>query len=258
MQLTLNLSRFHTSPASELGPLLEAVASESDDGAVDAMLAVLRNRALRLIRSGSSSDLSAEAAVLNRYLFSRAGRALQSRDASRHTRIRMIAEMVGEAGQRTDSVFLSAVLSSHTKYARPIVEMLSRAGSEGLPRKQLLQKLNVEESHLSHILADLQDADVIVKYRRPGKKEVRVGLGPAGREIVGTTLLPEWFSCTLKIFRDAADGTQPRDSQIVQTLEKSGVPSKMIADHVVQFASELARGATGNREARVGLPVDRE
>jgi len=218
------------------------MADESDE-AVDAAIAMLRNRALRLLRTGSSSDLCNEAEVLNRYLYSRLGRQLQSRSAEVHARLRTIADMLSEASRRVDSVFLSAVLSSHKKYAEKILEILSPAGTDGVPRQKLLGELEIEQSHLSHVLADLEDADVIVRYRHPGKKEVRVAIGPAGRELIATTLMPAWFLRAADYLQAAIAGSAiPSASKVVSEMQKAEVPSRIVTDRVIQLLGDI-----GNR-----------
>src|SRR5437868_6144413 len=79
-----NVSRFHYFDSSEMHPIVEQALAEKEDRAREAWIALFRNRALQLIRKGSSLAIAAEAAVLNRHLFSPAGRAIQQENPVYH------------------------------------------------------------------------------------------------------------------------------------------------------------------------------
>src|SRR4051794_21515697 len=172
-----NLSRYHDFDASDMHPVVEEAFAAKGDVARDAYVALFRNRALRLLRKGSSVALASEAAMLNRNLYSTAGEALRQETPAYFARLATIADMLTTAGQRTDVTFVGAVLASHRKYATVILEALAEAGDDGIPRRDLLTRLGVSESHLSHILGDLAKADIVVVTRNRGLKEVRVLLG---------------------------------------------------------------------------------
>src|SRR6185369_5945031 len=138
-----NLSALHYLEPSEMHPHVEQALAAKGDRLRDAWVALFRNRALKLIRQGSSVTLAAEAAMLNRQLYSPAGKELQQHDPAYHARFATIADMLTQAGQRTDSVFVEAVLSSHRKYAQAILELLVEAGDDGMPRRDLLAKFDV-------------------------------------------------------------------------------------------------------------------
>ncbi|HKO59310.1 MAG TPA: hypothetical protein VJ276_25815 [Thermoanaerobaculia bacterium] len=239
----LSLSRFHNLPSTELDMVVEHAIAEVDPDDKDAFVALFRNRALRLIRNGSSSDLREEAMSLNRRLYVRGGRELLQRDPAYHARLQTIADMLGEASQRTDSVFLTAVLSSYSKYARPLIELLSRFGSEGVPRQKILTDLKIpSEAYLSRMLRALEEADVVVRHRREGVKGIRVALGHAGREMVSKTLAPNWFLLLMKMLNDAvSESSSLSPTKVAAALEKADVPSSLFADHVVDLMDKIAK-----------------
>ena len=244
-QQKLSISRLHTVPPAEIGEVVKNTVGETDSDTLDAWISLFRNRALRLIRSGSTTELRDESMILNRNLYSGAGRDLQTRNPTAHARLQMVAEMLGEAAQRSDSVFVLAVLSSHDKYARPMLEMLSRAGTDGVPRQKILNDLRVpSESYLSHILADFEKADLVIKLRRTGTKGVRVAIGSAGRDFVNEKLLPRWFLSVVEMVGKAADDhVAPPPAKVASILETSDSPSKLVADHVVGLLTKI----TGKR-----------
>ncbi len=227
----MNISRFHGVPASELGPVFEHLRSTTNAQERGAVASLFENRALGLIRNGSSTQLRDEGAALNRFLYSRMGREFEERDHALSERLKTIADLVARAGQRNDAAFVASVLSSHKKYAQPMIEFLWRAG-EPVPRQTLLRELGIEESHLSHILRDLEDADVIARIRWPGTKEVRISLAPTGRDLVKQQLVPAWFLSAMKFIQDAVHGLKTTSAEIAERLLQDHVPSRLVADHV--------------------------
>jgi DNA-binding MarR family transcriptional regulator len=239
-----NLSRFHDFEASELHPIVEEAFDAKGDAACNAYVALFRNRSLRLLRKGSSVALAAEAAVLNRHLYSGTGRALQQENPGYHARLATIADMLTTAGQRTDSTFVGAVLASHKKYATTILEALADAGEDGLPRRELLPLLGVTESHLSHILHDLAKADVIVRKTSPGLKEVRILLGPAGHDRIAEKILPDWFTEMERFIVEAARGSLPDMTAITRSLQAAKVPSRTLASRISNLVAIVADAKT--------------
>jgi len=240
----LNVARYRSVPCSEMGPVVERALTVKEEEAVETWIALFRNRALVLVRNGSSSALREEAAMLNQGLYSLSGDIARKQNPEYHARLRMIADLVGEAGQRTDTIFLSALLSSHKNYAKRIVEMLAQAGQEGLPRKEILAKLRIEESHLSHVLADLEAADVVIRMRRSGTKEVRVVLGPAGRELIDETFLPKWFRQFVDFFAEAIEHrVVPDHDALLSILEKAKISRSLAAEPVKKLLALIRRAA---------------
>lgn len=246
----VSIASFHTVAPAEIGEVVRKALAENDADLLEAWTSLFRNRALRLIRTGSTTELRDESSNLNRHLYAASGRALLGRNPTAYARFQMIAEMLSEAAQRTDTVFLSSVLASHNKYARPMLEMLSRGGPEGVPRQEILERLKIpSESYLSHILADFEKADLIVRLRRVGSKGVTVTLGAAGRDLVHEKLLPQWFLSVVDILGNAATShVAPSRARVATILEESHSPSKLITDHVVGLLMKI----TGRRPPEDG------
>lgn len=235
-----NVSQFHYYDSSEMHSVVEQALAEKEDRARDTWIALFRNRALQLLRKGSSLSIAAEGAVLNRHLYSPAGRTIQKEDPVYFARIATIADMLTTAGQRTDSAFLGAVLSSHRKYAQAILEALAEAGEDGLRRRDLLEQLDVEESHLSHILGALQKADVIARHKLPGSKEVRVILGPAGRDLIDEKILPAWYTTMEQFVLDAAKGAMTETTAVTRSLQEAKVPSRLMLTRISNLVAVVA------------------
>lgn len=239
-----NLSRFHYLKSEDLDPILESAMAETTEEARDVWVALFRNRALNLIRDGSSIALRREATVLNRNLYSPAGRQMQRDAAVYHARLATIADMLTTAGERTDTAFVQAVLASHKKYANRILEMLARA-TDGIPRTEIRDELRtlypkLSESHLTHILADLDKAGVITRIRRPNMKEVRVTLDAAGRDIVEKQLRPEWFVRLTQLVRHVArGGDAPSGSHVTELMREANAPSELVVTLVLELLATL-------------------
>lgn len=247
----MNFSRFHSLPAAELSTVFEHLPKVDDPEDVAAIAALFENRALVLIRSGSSTELRDESVALNRFVYSKAGRQMEPRHHELIAQLKTVADMLARAAERTDPTFVSAVLSSHKKYAQRVVEFLWRAG-EPVARQELLKELDLEESHLSHMLRDLEDADVVTRLRSPGTKEVRIALAPVGRELVRRQYIPDWFRWAMDRIADAIKGLTPEaPARIEHQLAELRAPSRLIADHVNSLVSLASHRGTGARsEAR--------
>ena len=75
---------------------------------------------------------------------------------------------------------------SHKGRWRRVLELL--AGNGGTMRRAALKERleALSESHLSHLLRDLEEAEMVARRRPERSREVLVELLPAGREIVAT------------------------------------------------------------------------
>jgi len=244
-----NVSRFHYLNSEELGPILDDAMADTRDESRNSWVALFRNRALDRIRQGSSDELLNEARILSDRLYSPAGQKLRREHPGYFARLDTIAEMLKTAGERTDTAFVQAVLASHKKYANRILEMLARA-TGGVPRTEIRDELRtieskLSESHLTHILADLDNAGVITRVRRPKTKEVRITLDAAGRDLVEKQLRPEWFVKSTQLVRHVArGGDAPSEGQVTELLRKANAPSELVVTLVQELLATLTDTAS--------------
>jgi DNA-binding MarR family transcriptional regulator len=82
-----------------------------------------------------------------------------------------------------------AVLRSWNGNAREAVATLNASPSLKLARAELRERLGVNQSYLSHLLADLEGAGLVVRTR--DGRDITVHLGPAARAERVQVLLPE-------------------------------------------------------------------
>jgi DNA-binding MarR family transcriptional regulator len=232
-----NLTALHDVSASDVGKQLDRLPLvTADEDLQHAVTSLLRNRALHLIRKGSRSDLNEESLMLNRFLYSRKGKALRQEMPEFCARQDAVADLIAEAARRSDTESVDAILRSHKTHGMRLLELLARHEPEPVQRSVIRAELGLSESHLSHVLADFEEADVVVRRRTEGK-EILVALGPAGREIVTSTLAPAWVEALIDVIAALVRGDVHEDWEdfsldIEQKLRRKGLPSTLIVDRL--------------------------
>lgn len=256
MSLTLPPSVFADTddiPPQEFGPLLERAASEADAATLKRATAVFSDRTLRLLREGSRQDLLDEALAVSRALSGNAGETLQNRQPAIFGAWTALFELLEEAARRSDRAAVPGLLRGTLGPA--VLELLAGEGRP-LPRAVIRKRLDLGEAHLSHLLRDLEEADLILRYRPKGSKEVLVELGPAGREVVAQSVLPPWLQRLEETFQALAAGASIQPEALAQELEAAGAPSRLAADRlaraVAQFSSTKRPPSSGRRSPRKG------
>jgi DNA-binding MarR family transcriptional regulator len=178
----MDLSGFRDVPAGEVAPLLERAAEASEDEAIPVLTALLRNRTLRLLRQGSRQEILDEALMLNRFLAVEAGALLRQRQPEAYGRWSALGELFSAASRSTGRAAIPSLLLGTQGHGMALLRLLAEGGT--LPRAEIRRRLALGEAHLSHLLRDLEEASLIVRYRPERSKEVFVELGPAAREVV--------------------------------------------------------------------------
>ncbi len=221
----LDLSDLPEAPFAELEELLAGMPENQDQRIARAVRAALLDRALNLLRRGSRTEIGEEARNLHGFLV--AGRGLQLLEAwpEFFGWVEAVATLLSEATRRTDRGAVESILRSHRTHGRPLLERLA-ARSEPMPRAVLREELGLSESHLSHLLRDLEECDLIVRFRESGAKQVLVALGQAGREVVEQSLLPGWVEPLAECLRTLARGESvPDRSALERELVNHGAPT---------------------------------
>jgi DNA-binding MarR family transcriptional regulator len=136
-----------------------------------------------------------------------------------------------------------SLTKSSTPLGRSVVELIAAAG-QPVTRSEIRKRLGMTESHLSHLLRDLESAGMIVRAR-PGKgREILVDLGPQGRATVEAAVLPRWVDRLAGLI---AGGTSSRRSvkELAETLIEEGAPSLAAAERLAGALAGLAPYPTG-------------
>lgn len=162
---------------------LAVAAGPSEPGlpaATHQLAALVRAESIRLIRLGTPRETSDASLALIRFARGGGGRALADVDAEADRIVTATTAVLGAAVAPHSSGGELAVLRSWNGLARRIVARVDDADDRALPRAELLGLPGVtDQSHLSHVLRDLEAAGLIVKIR--SGRSVTVHLGPVGR-----------------------------------------------------------------------------
>lgn len=250
--IPLDLSGHREAPPEDVVPLLEKVAKEPEERALSALTSLLRNRTLRLLRQGSREETLGEALMLNRFLATEAGERLRQVRPEVFGGCSALGELLSGAARSTGRAAVPAILSGTR--GREILELLA-SEQRPLSRSEVKRRLEfTSESHLSHLLRDLEEADLVVRYRPEGGKEVVVELGQAGREVVEQSVLPSWLEKLIEIMKAIAGGARYDDTRAVALdLHRAGAPSRLAAERIVEALASLGVRPPGLSEVAAEL-----
>jgi len=180
---------------ASMGELLAALEDEetlADEGGVVSPMALqvarlIAAEAVRLIRLGTRAELADASLEIAETLTGPKAKALADhRDA--HRLVSGASVTLGAATPPSSKGGEMAVLRSWNGNARKAVEYLNSLPDQAVRRADLRELLDVDESYLSHLLADLEAAGLIVRTRRG--RSVTVHLGPNARTDHVQELLP--------------------------------------------------------------------
>ncbi len=142
---------------------------------------VILGRAVRIIRTGTTDDALSATLALSRALMGDLTDRLQARDPDALKLITAAEIALSRAYSPDSEIGQVPVLRKWNGRALDIVALLTNERDKALPRTTLRKRLQIDdESHLSHILRDLEAAGLIRRSR--SGKSVTVHLGPTAGE----------------------------------------------------------------------------
>lgn len=237
-------------PFEDIAGYLDALAEGRGDAKDErALNGLLRSRTLRLLRQGSREEISEEAVQLSRFLESESGKALGRVRAELYGGWCAFADLLIAAGHRRDAAAVDSILRSYGGNARRLLEFLAGRGAGretgddtpiAVPRSEVKKHLELSESHLSHLLRDLEESDLVFRYRVPKGREVMVELGPLGQRVVNTKVFPSWVTYLVDRIADPDENRLDTDA-IRRELVERGAPSEAVAR---ELAEVLGRGGS--------------
>lgn len=241
--LALELSALEEHRAKDLRPYFEALSEAPDDEALAEMLgALLLDRILHLLRRGSRLDLVDESVEIAGFVESEAGERLREARPELHASWCAFEELLAEAADRSDRDAVDSILLSHRGRGQKVLEVLAER-TEPVRRAEIRQALGeeVSDSLVSHLLRDLEEADLVVRFRPRGSKEVLVELGPVGRDVARWEVFPAWveYLCEQIVRLTAAEGGTPSCEEIRQGLVTKGAPSELVARRLTEALAGL-------------------
>jgi DNA-binding transcriptional ArsR family regulator len=224
-------------PVSEVTPHVEVVAREGSPAALKTLTGVFLDRALHVLRDGSRRDLLEEALAVSRGISGEPGHLLRQRDAATYGAWVALDNLLGEAGRRSDRDAVPSILKNTHGLGLRVLEILAK---DGIPvaRSRIREKLELTESHLSHLLYNLEEADLVVRFRQG--KEVQVKLGPVGQDLVKTAVYPAWVESLLGAMQRANRGEQLEVVALTDELVKAGAPSRLVAEKLTDVLARVA------------------
>jgi DNA-binding MarR family transcriptional regulator len=238
----LDLSGHRDAAVEEIAPLLRQAAEAAEEQAIPALTVLLMNRLLRLLRQGSRQEILDEAMMLNRFLAVEAGVRLRQRLPETYGRWSALGELLSSTARSTGRAAVPALLRGTQGHGLAVLELLAAEG-RALPRAEVRKRLDLGEAHLSHLLRDLEEADLILRYRPKGSKEVFVELGPAGREVVSQSVLPPWLVRLTEVLARLAGGSPVEATALARELEEAGAPSRLAAERLSEALARLSPAA---------------
>lgn len=242
MSLPSSFSTLDDAPAGEVAPLMERAAAEGDPETLSRLTDLLLDRSLRLLRDGSREEILDEALAVSGGVSGEAGRLLKERSPETFGAWTALDDLLAEAARRSDQAAVPSLLKSTEGRGMAILELLAGEG-RAVPRAEIRRRLSLAEAHLSHLLRDLEEADLIVRHRPQGAREVLVELGPVGRDVVSQSVLPDWLKRLDEASTRIAAGSPLDSAALIQELQEAGAPSELAADCVVKIVVRLAPAA---------------
>ena len=236
----LDLSSFSNlddAPANEIAPLVERAATEADSD-LTGLTDLLLDRALRLLREGSREEILDEALAVSGGVSGEAGVALRQRSPETFGTWEALDDLLAEAARRSDRMAVPSLLRSTQGHGLAILELLAGEG-RAVPRAEIRRRLNLAEAQLSHLLRDLEEADLIARYRPQGSREVVVDLARTGREVVSQSVLPSWLERLTAALVEVAGGSSLDTEAFARELVEAGAPSRLAAERLAEAVARI-------------------
>jgi DNA-binding MarR family transcriptional regulator len=145
---------------------------------------------IRLIRLATPGQLADAGVGVSRRLIGSPAEDLERRHPRAHRVLGAASLVLAAAASPSSAGGEVAVLRAWKGLALEAFAAISCAPGQAMARSELRRELgHIDESHLSHILSDLEDAGLIARIR--DGRNVTVHLGPLGREKHVRELLPK-------------------------------------------------------------------
>ncbi len=238
--VSLNLSGLAFAPMDQIATLLESLGPQPTPKEARAFTALLSDRTLDLVRRAPRDEIAAASHALNRFLTGASGLALKDKTPGLHGQWRGFAELLSNAAEKRNRAAADAILLSSGKRGRQVLEILAES-PDPVPRRTIRSRLGeFDESHLSHVLRELEEADLIIRSQPDGSKEVMVELGPTGREVVDQSVLPKWIAAFAdECARRASALRATATNALVARLVEAGAPSALAAKRLVEAVAPM-------------------
>jgi DNA-binding MarR family transcriptional regulator len=189
---------------------------------------LLFDRTFFLLREAPRDQVQTENRSLQRFLCAPPAQQLRQRDPELFGSWAALGDLWTEAARRSDRAAASTILASQGGRGREVLEILAAEGGP-LARGEVRQRTGLSESHLSHVLRDLEEGDLIERTREG--REVVLDLGEVGREVVDREIRPPWVAVVADAIRA---GLPEEPAALEERLLKNGAPSRLAAHQLAE------------------------
>ncbi|HWX43800.1 MAG TPA: hypothetical protein VNY52_00590 [Solirubrobacteraceae bacterium] len=248
-----------SAPMLELLAELDAAASDTEEDVVPSRAVQIGDlvvaEAVRLIRLGTRVEVVDAAMAVSQALVGPTARRLAPQNAEAQRLLFAASTMLVAAMSPSSNGGELTVLRSWNGKALEAVRLVAAEPTQVLERIELRKELKVEESHLSHLLGDLEAAGLVERIREG--RTVKVHLGPTART--------DHVAKLLQLVEDEQPGASRRAElaqreglvrEVFQTVvEKDELPREHLSKRAAIALREMRRGLLHLRRADSGAQV---
>jgi len=250
-----SFSDLDEAPAETIALLVAQIIYEASPASLRTFTSLLLDRTLRLVRQGARDEILDEALAVSSGISGDLGQALLRRSRETFGAWALLDQMLAEAGRRSDRAAVPSILLGSRGRGQAILEFLV-GREQPVPRSRIREELKLAEAQLSHLLRDLEEADLIVRFRpERGGREVLVALGPVGRELAAKEMLPVWIERLAALLQRVAAGDLPDHVAMARELAEAGAPSRLAAERLATGLTQAA-AAVVERDATGAVPSE--
>lgn len=167
-----------------LETLHRAVTAEAPGEVTSAIAELAVDATVRLVRRGSRSELLEGTEALARVLGGPRGATARAQNAGAYDTLSGLLPVLSAAASPAGRDGSSLVLRSWSGKARRALEQIASTSHGVIARGELRRRLDLSESHLSHMLSDLEEASLLERIAVPGRRSVEVHITSTGLELV--------------------------------------------------------------------------
>ncbi len=234
-----DLTGYLDAPMAEIVRVLEAAGRESTDRVyLERVGSLVVDRTLDLLRGAARSQIIDERVDLDRFLSSDVVGEIKHNHPDVFGGWAALSDLLAEAARRSDPPAADTILKGSQGLGYRLLEFLAERGAP-MARAEIRERLNLSESHLSHLLRDLSEADLVVRDRRG--REAMIDLGPVGREVVRRALAPAWIDIVVQRVERLREGDAEHvDAEVLDLeLRAAGAPSRLVSHRLAVILASM-------------------
>jgi DNA-binding MarR family transcriptional regulator len=227
-----DFTNLHSATLNEIVHNLQDELQTVSENRLEKYTAVLLHRSLFLLRSGSRDQLLTESLALDELLSSDDSKRVKQDSPQTFGEWLGLSKLLTEAARRTDEAAASSIVLSHREHAKKVLMALCER-EQPWARAELRGRVGISESHFSHLLADLEEAELIRRYRAQEGKETLVELGLNGEKLFKSQYRPKWTRILCDAIRSLDFQSETDLGTLKEELVQNGA-SSIVANECVE------------------------